>query len=882
MTAALSQIVGEVWAMEPTALSAMVQRIAQVAETGKKPETEVPQRQAMVHAETETGLVAIIPITGVIRPQNDAVTRSQGGTALSTVAAEFMAAVEDDRVTQIVLYFDTPGGSVAGVADTAALFAKYSKQKPTVGMVGSLCASAGYWLAAPLPQIKVTTDSLIGSIGVMMVDYSVANFFARWGVEIDVVHYGARKVDGNPFAPMSPERRAAFQESVDEYGAAFVEHVAKSRGVTPEVVRAEFGDGRVYPGAKAKARGMVDVVVPMFGLGSRLNASASVPSTETWAQIAAAAIQPGDLLPGKQSPAQHTAQIDVGQILTAVNSELTQAATVGSAATGPITPAATISTTTEQNAMVISARVKSALYAIGFTQTQDAPDATCDAALNVFYATKGGDRPADEKQLLSDLAGVLHKPLEMRLESFAEPFKPATGTAAISADDYRERLEALQSMADLINAGTATPLIDANMVKEAANADNYRKPFEAIQKEWADKVKAAAPRIGINVTGSGEQRLRADAVDAIAFAATSGRQGKKNDLTGAHPLKLCRLALSATGATFDQDNPDAIAKAALGLDDSGMSASSTAGGVNRVGDFPAIMNAVSTIIMDDAVNMANLSYPMISDELPPADTMDVVSIGGFAVIDSLDAHVDGDDVKQKKLQDELKGFIKPVHYANDAVLTWNMLTDALKFLNFLYALQQLGLAGPRELNRTILALIANNVQLIDGFALFDAANHGNLVTPGGAPSDTNLEANNALHMAQRALGASQPSGEKPRIVLVPSALELTARRAFQTLLYMVNGQAVANVESSQSFFKDNIMVVADPMLDVYSTSRWYSLVDPSNKGLRSIVHRFKTGYGPTGVRSDYLDPKKRGRVYSIDFVAGAAIAGHKGIVRNGS
>jgi signal peptide peptidase SppA len=804
------------------------------------------------------------------------------------VVAEYLSALDDDRVVQIVLYFDTPGGSVAGVADAANLFARHAQDKPTVAIVGGMCASAGYWLAAAVPQIRANPDSLIGSIGVMMVDMSVARLYGEFGFDIDVVHFGERKVDGNPFAPMSPERHAAFQESVDEYGAAFVAHVAQSRGVTADVVRAEFGDGRVYPGTKAKARGMIDAVVPMFGRSQTSQANPARATGKTAAAAvtfrdvaihdiaAAATLNLGDMLPGTGRTLLDAISVDVSQILATADHVPTPAATVGSAATGPISEAATtIPATKEQPAMAISARVKSALYATGFTQSQDAPDAVCEAALSAFYLARGAEQPADEKQLLGDLASVLN-PAPTKPNQAAAPLS----APSVSADDYRDRLEALQSIADLVNAGSATPVITSAMVMESAKADSYRKPIEAIQKEWKEKMTASAPRIGINITGTGEGRLETDAVNAIAYKLTGGRKGKANDLVGCHPLKLAKLSLQATGQSVDFEDREAMAKAALGFAPDGVTAN--AGPVNRAGDFPNIMNAVSTIIMDDAVETAELSFRMISDELPPAETMDVASIGGFAVIDSLDAHVDGDDAKEKKLQEESKGFIQPVHYANDICLTWLMLTDAMKFQNFLTALQELGVAGPRQLNRTILAMIGNNVQLIDGFALFDAGNHGNLVSPGGAPSDTNLEANRALHSAQRALGASDPSGADPKIVLVPDALKVTARRAFQTLLTYVNGQAVANVETLQSYFKDNVMVVSDPMLDAYSTSRWYSLVLPSNRGLRSIVHRYKAGYGPTGVRSDYLDPKKRGRVYSIDFVAGAAIAGHKGIVRNGS
>jgi hypothetical protein len=210
-----------------------------------------------------------------------------------------------------------------------------------------------------------------------------------------------------------------------------------------------------------------------------------------------------------------------------------------------------------------------------------------------------------------------------------------------------------------------------------------------------------------------------------------------------------------------------------------------------------------------------------------------------------------------------------------------MLTDPIKFQNFLTAMTELATAGPRQLNRQMIGAIASNVQtIVDGIPLFHA-DHGNLVSPGGAPSDTNLEANRALHAAQRAPGATESSAADPKIVLVPDALRVTAQRAFRTLLGQ-GGMVVANVETAQQFFKDNVEVLSDPMLDAYSTSRWYSLVSPQNHGLRSFVYRYLRGYGPGRPMMQYHDHKKRGLCFAVDFVAGFAITRHRGIVRNGA
>jgi|JI8StandDraft_1071087.scaffolds.fasta_scaffold11324_2 ClpP class serine protease len=894
MTAALQEIAGDVWAMEPRAMSFMVSQMMQMAETGKKVADVVPrQAMSLVAASDGGGVVAVIPVTGVIRPHNDAITRRMGGTALSVVVAEYIAAINNAQVKSIVFFFDTPGGSVAGLADASAVISANLDKKPTSGMIGTMCASAGYWLASGIPNLRASADSQVGSIGVYVMDVSVTRAWQEFGVDIDVVHFGERKVDGQPFAPLSAGRHDAFQQRVDEYGMAFVEHVAKGRKVTPEKVRAEFGDGDIFPGSKALTRGMIDAVVPMFGTQAGSGESDDEPSMKITKSEPLARVE----RPVEQATEHHSfsslqliadmaaqlvdhvpafsQNIDLGHVVSMVNHVNTPAAVIGSVASGP-NDLANSPATKEYYSMAHSARVKSALFATGFTQKQDADDAVCDAAINAFYMAKGIAKPEAEATILADLTSVLQRPSA----SSAGPTTVATATApAMSAEDYCERLGNFQAAADLINTGRPQAIITGDMVKAAVNADNFRKPLEAAQTEWLAQARADQPVVHIATAGSGEDRLTADAVDALVFQATDGRKGKKNALYR-NPMAIARHCLAATGllASIPMEDVHTQAERALGFNQDGSILA--AGPVNRAGDFPNIMHAVTTAIMDDAAARPDLSFQRISYQLPDATSMDPTSIGGYAVIDGLDAHVDGDDVTEKKLAEESKGWIIPVLYANDVFLTPLMMIDAMKFERFLRALADLYNAGPRQLNRSVISLFANNPTLIDGVALFHST-HGNLIASGnGAPSETTLLLNREAHATQRAPGAMTKSGTSPSIVLVPDALQMTALKAFKTQLSYVGGQAVANVESSQNIFKDRIEVVSDPELDNFSTSYWYSLVEPSNEGLRSIVHRYLAGYGPAGKRGEYMDNKKRARGYSVDYAAGCALTLYRGIVRN--
>jgi hypothetical protein len=761
------------------------------------------------------------------------------------------------------------------LADAVNVIKSNLGSKPVYGLIGPLCASAGYWLAAALPELRANSDSMVGSIGVRMMDYSVFRAWKEFGVDIDEVHFGARKIDGSPMSPLTQERHDAFQSMVDEYGIMFVNHIAQSRGVTPEAVRAEFGDGMVYSGTAAKARGMIDAIVPMFGGAVTTQASTEKPQTKA--------------MPSKEyflSAFESLAASAVSSA-TSVATQATIAASIGSAAIGPITLAANPAIL-ENTTMAISARVKSALFATGFTNQINASDEICESALTAFYKAKGAAVPTEEATILSDVSSTLVTKVAV---TAAEPIA-APGKVKMTADEYRERRTALQSIAGLVNSGRSTALITDTMVQEALDADDARKPLDAIQSEWAAKVSAGmggTPSVSIVQTGSGQDLFAADAVQAVVSMATNGRIGKPNNLTGLSGVQLAQLSLQTAGVNLPQfATAEEVAEQALGMGQAidsanrrtitGRNGIGASGPVNRPADFPNVMAQAVRLIMEDAAALAPTTFEQWADRLPDADTMDITSLGGAGVIDDLDDHVDGRDVKERKMSEEHKGWIQVQHQANDIALTPLMVVDAIKFQGFLRMIRDLTQAGKRSLNRKLIALLGGNPQLIDGIVLFHTS-HGNLVASGAAPSDTALRANRALHSAQKPPGATAISGVDPTIVLVPDALKITAQIAFQTLL-QVNGMAVANVESSQAFFKDRIKVLSDPELDNYSASAWYSLVDPTLTELRSFVYRYKAGYGDTGRATEYMDPKKRARVYGIDFIAGCGISKHRGVVKN--
>jgi ClpP class serine protease len=106
------------------------------------------------------GLRLVIPINGII-------TKSYWYYA--AIGTDLMASLikncqDDDRIDEIILKIDSPGGMVSGTYELAKCISE--SKKKVVAMVGSQAASAAYWIASACSEVILESNlSQVGSIG---------------------------------------------------------------------------------------------------------------------------------------------------------------------------------------------------------------------------------------------------------------------------------------------------------------------------------------------------------------------------------------------------------------------------------------------------------------------------------------------------------------------------------------------------------------------------------------------------------------------------------------------------------------------------------------------------------------------------------------------
>ncbi|MFQ5789384.1 MAG: signal peptide peptidase SppA [Acidobacteriota bacterium] len=184
-----------------------------------------------------------------------------------TIARAFRDAREDDSIEAVVFRIDSPGGSDVA-SDVIWREAKLTmEKKPVVVSMSDVAASGGYWIATASHAIVAEPNTLTGSIGIYGGKFNLKGFYEKIGFNKERVLEGESADFWSDTRSFTPEERARYRRMLEEGYRRFIQKVAEARDKAPEDIDA-LGQGRVWTGAQALERGLVD---ELGGLGRALS-----------------------------------------------------------------------------------------------------------------------------------------------------------------------------------------------------------------------------------------------------------------------------------------------------------------------------------------------------------------------------------------------------------------------------------------------------------------------------------------------------------------------------------------------------------------------------------------------------------------------------------
>ncbi|KAB8193732.1 signal peptide peptidase SppA [Nonomuraea phyllanthi] len=203
--------------------------------------------------------IALIHGSGMIRTGRSGRSPLGGGGAMGsdTISAAFRAARRDEHVKAVVFRVDSPGGSYVASDTVWREVTLTRKVKPVIVSMGDVAASGGYFVSMAADVIMAQPGTLTGSIGVYGGKPVVSEMLEKIGISSEMVAEGANAGMFSTSRGFSPEQWERVNAWLDRIYDDFVGKVAASRDLTRERAH-ELARGRVWTGADAHARGLVD------------------------------------------------------------------------------------------------------------------------------------------------------------------------------------------------------------------------------------------------------------------------------------------------------------------------------------------------------------------------------------------------------------------------------------------------------------------------------------------------------------------------------------------------------------------------------------------------------------------------------------------------
>jgi protease-4 len=203
--------------------------------------------------------VALVHVTGPIHLGRSRRLPLVGASAgAETVAAALRSATKADDVKAIVLRVVSPGGSyVASDAIWRQVAVTRQAGKPVVVSMGDVAASGGYFVSMGADVILAEPGTMTGSIGVVSGKHVVDGLVERLGIGHEGVAGGRHGLMFSSLRAFTDEEWERLDVWLDRIYDDFTAKVVDGRGLSSDRVQ-EIARGRVWTGADAKQRGLVD------------------------------------------------------------------------------------------------------------------------------------------------------------------------------------------------------------------------------------------------------------------------------------------------------------------------------------------------------------------------------------------------------------------------------------------------------------------------------------------------------------------------------------------------------------------------------------------------------------------------------------------------
>jgi protease-4 len=166
---------------------------------------------------------------------------------------------QNDKIQALIVYLNSPGGTVVGGEQLFYALDSFAKKKPLVIVMEEIATSAAYMAALPGERIFARKGTITGSIGAIWQTSEITKLLDRMGITTEAIKSGSLKASPSPLEMMTEESRNLAQEAVDDAFKTFLEMVELKRGLSQNQIQ-PLTDGRIFTGNQALVLGLIDEI----------------------------------------------------------------------------------------------------------------------------------------------------------------------------------------------------------------------------------------------------------------------------------------------------------------------------------------------------------------------------------------------------------------------------------------------------------------------------------------------------------------------------------------------------------------------------------------------------------------------------------------------
>ena len=217
--------------------------------------------RAKRHCGRRREKVAIVSLRGGIVTGRGGRSPFGGETAGSDLVDEhFRAVLRDEGIKAVLFDVESPGGSaVASDFIRRSVLRVRESGRPVVARMGRVAASGGYYVSMPCDEIVALPTTLTGSIGVVAGKFVTRRLNDLLGLTREPIRIGAGAGMMSSSTEFTAEDWERLDRELDRIYQNFTTFAAEDRRMSLEALET-VAKGRVWTGADARARGLVDHV----------------------------------------------------------------------------------------------------------------------------------------------------------------------------------------------------------------------------------------------------------------------------------------------------------------------------------------------------------------------------------------------------------------------------------------------------------------------------------------------------------------------------------------------------------------------------------------------------------------------------------------------